>query len=213
MRASDSWRVAGSAPVCGEFDRRLRGGGIERLLVAFVLLFLVWLPLPLGSNRDWAVGVFVTGMGILGLIWAFLQWRHTEVFRFNPAWRPALPLFGLLCTAQVWVAAQWLGSVTVDEGATFQYLMLGIAYSLLFLLTVSLFHTRTRLTLLLATLVVSGDPGRLRVVFYRAEVVVVGRAELECGREGQTVLHFDLHRLHSQDRRAQGGNYRRGDQG
>lgn len=156
MRASDSWRVAGSAPVCGEFDRRLRGGGIERLLVAFVLLFLVWLPLPLGSNRDWAVGVFVTGMGILGLIWAFLQWRHTEVFRFNPAWRPALPLFGLLCTAQVWVAAQWLGSVTVDEGATFQYLMLGISYSLLFLLTVSLFHTRTRLTLLLATLVVSG---------------------------------------------------------
>lgn len=129
---------------------------VERVLVVLVLALLIWLPLPVGSNRDWAVGVFIAAVGGIGLLWAFVQWRHTDMLRCNPAWSAALPLAGLLFVAQVWVAVQWLASITDDNGATFQYLVLGLAYSLLFLIVVSLFHTRSRLTLLLATLVVSG---------------------------------------------------------
>lgn len=133
---------------------------LERALIAAVLVLLVWLPLPLGSNRDWAVGLFVLAVGVLSGIWGI-----AEVYRQRGAEggarrdRPlaaALPLFGLLLAAQAWVAVQWLAGWTADVGASFQYLMLGLAYSLLFLLVVALFHTRRRLTVLLAVLVVSG---------------------------------------------------------
>lgn len=130
---------------------------LERFLLGAILFILVWLPLPLGSNRDWAVGLFVLLMGALGGAWALGQLRGAV----TPASRhktliAALPLLALLLLSQAWVLVQWLAGLSVDNGATFQYLLLGLAYCLLFLLVVSLFHTRKRLTLLLGTLVVSG---------------------------------------------------------
>ncbi|WP_342245236.1 O-antigen ligase family protein [Pseudomonas sp. OTU5201] len=130
---------------------------LEGFLIAAILFVLVWLPLPLGSNRDWAVGLFILLMGSLGCIWAIGQLRGAVVRGArNNAIKTALPLLALLLLTQAWVAVQWLAGLTVDEGSTFQYLMLGLAYCLLFFLVVSLFHTRKRLNLLLGTLVVSG---------------------------------------------------------
>lgn len=127
---------------------------LERFLVVAVLILLVWLPLPLGSNREWAVGLFVALTGLVAAIWSLALYANR--LSESPALKPALPMLGLLLAAQAWVAVQWLAGLTVDVGATVQYLLLGIAYSLLFLLIVSLFHTRRRLSLLLGTLVVSG---------------------------------------------------------
>jgi O-antigen ligase len=127
---------------------------LERVLVASVLILLVWLPLPLGSNREWAMGLFVALVGLLSGIWGFASLRN--ILPAGRAFRPALPMFALLLLAQLWVAVQWLGGLTVDVGATIQYLLLGLAYSLLFLMVVSLFHTRRRLTLLLSVVVISG---------------------------------------------------------
>ncbi|MGV8844320.1 MAG: O-antigen ligase family protein [Pseudomonas sp.] len=130
---------------------------LERFLFVAVLFVLIWLPLPLGSNRDWSMGLFVLLIGALGSIWAIGQLRGSVTpARQIKSVRVALPLLGLLLLTQAWVAVQWLAGLTVDNGATFQYLMLGLAYSLLFLLVVSLCHTRKRLNLLLGTLVVSG---------------------------------------------------------
>lgn len=128
----------------------------DRINVALVLVVLVWLPLPLGSNRDWAVGVFLTLMGIIGLLWAFSRLTRIDEVESNPAWGPGLMLVGALLVTQTWVIVQLWGGFTADVGATYKYLMLGFAYILLFLVVISLFHTRNRLTLLLATLVVSG---------------------------------------------------------
>lgn len=121
-----------------------------------MLALLVWMPLPLGSNRDWAVGVLVTWVGVIGLGWVVLQWRQEPPAPRNPAWHPALGMALLLGCSQAWVAVQWLGGLTADVGATFQYLTLGLSYSLLFVLVVALFRTRRRLTLLLAVIVASG---------------------------------------------------------
>lgn len=126
----------------------------EKSLVVAVLILLVWLPLPLGSNREWAVGLFVALTGLLAGVWAIGGFRNW--ISDSPALKPALPLFGLLLATQAWVAGQWLFGLTLDVGATVQYLLLGLAYSLLFLLIVGLFHSRSRLTLLMGTLVVSG---------------------------------------------------------
>lgn len=131
-----------------------RSSRLERFLVVAALLLLVWLPLPLGSNREWAVGLFIALTGLLAGLWALDQFRCRRPA--GPAVKAAVPLLGLLLGAQGWVAAQWLFGLTADSGATLQYLLLGIAYSLLFLLVIALFHTRQRLNLLLATLVISG---------------------------------------------------------
>lgn len=130
---------------------------LERLCVAATLLVILWLPLPLGSNQDWSKGLLVLLIGTLGGLWALSRLRDADApLRQAAALRAGLPLLALLLVTQVWVAAQWLAGLTVDNGATFQYLTLGLAYSLLFLVMVTLFHTRKRLTLLLATLIISG---------------------------------------------------------
>ncbi len=130
---------------------------LERLCVGATLAVLMWLPLPLGSNVDWATGVLVMLAGGLGTLWAMTWLRSPQAqARQAATLRAGLPLLGLLLAAQLWVAVQWLAGLTVDNGETFRYLMLGLAYSLLFLVVVSLFHTRKRLTLLLAVLVISG---------------------------------------------------------
>lgn len=129
---------------------------LERLLVALTLFTLVWLPLPLGSNRDWAVGMLIALAGGLGLLAAVNQLRSGKPLLRGSVGKAALPLLAMLLLAQAWVAAQWLFGLTVDQGSTFQHLMLGIAYTLLFWLVITLFDTRKRLTLLIATLVVSG---------------------------------------------------------
>ncbi len=129
---------------------------LERPLVAAILFTLIWLPLPLASNRLWANGLLMLLIGAIGAGWAILQWRNRHQSHMHHSLKAALPLLGLLLLAQAWVAVQWLAGLSVDNGETFTYLLLGLAYSLLFLLIVSLFHNRERLTLLLATLVVSG---------------------------------------------------------
>ena len=129
---------------------------LERPLVVATLFTLVWLPLPLGSARFWANGLLMLLVGVLGAGWAILQWRSRHANYLHHSLKAGLPLLGLLLLAQVWVAVQWLAGLTVNNGETFTYLLLGLAYSLLFLLIVSLFHNRERLTLLLATLVISG---------------------------------------------------------
>lgn len=125
----------------------------ERCLLVAVLLLLLWLPLPLGSNREWAVGLFVAGTGLLTAVWTLLQWTAARQSR---GLKVVLPMFGLLIATQVWVAVQGGAGLSMDVGATVQYLLLGTAYSLLFLLVVNLFHSRRRLVVLLGVLAISG---------------------------------------------------------
>lgn len=129
---------------------------LEQLLVALTLVTLVWLPLPLGSNRDWPIGVLILLVSGLTALWAVTRLRNGKPLLHSRASKAGLPMFCLLAASQLWVGAQWLFGLGVDSGATFQYLMLGIAYSLLFWLVINLFDTRKRLTLLLAALVISG---------------------------------------------------------
>lgn len=128
----------------------------ERILIISVLALLIWLPLPMGSNRDWAIGLFVCLVGLLSLGWYLLQ--HFGLLYRSHSKSAAVtrtPLM-LLCLVQAWVGLQWLGSFTADSAATFRSLLLGVSYCLLFALIIQLFNTRKHLTLLLAVLVLSG---------------------------------------------------------
>ncbi|GAA0789234.1 O-antigen ligase family protein [Marinobacterium sediminicola] len=126
---------------------------LENSLIFGTLALLVWLPLPMGSNRVWAGALFCLVAAALTIGWGLLQLQKHE--SHNRALKPALPLLGLLLLTQLWVLLQWLLGLTTDVGRTLYYLMLGLGYSCLFILVVGLFHTRRRLTLLVSVLVIS----------------------------------------------------------
>lgn len=129
---------------------------LDRVIIASILLLLVWLPLPVGSNMDWAAAVLVFWVATTAVAWAIGMLLSGAGGVRGRVFKAALPMLAMLLLAQLWVAVQWLSGLTLDVGATFRNLVLGVAYCLLFLLVVSLFDTRKRLTWLLATLVLSG---------------------------------------------------------
>ena len=126
----------------------------ERNLIVALLIFLVLIPLPLGSNRLWAMASISMVIGALGCAWGVGLWLGK--IKPSKALKPGLPLFFILLAAQLWVGLQWLFGITADPAASMLSLVLGVSYSLLFLLIISLFATRTRLLWLLAILVISG---------------------------------------------------------
>ncbi len=126
----------------------------ERSLIAALLVFLVLLPLPLGANRVWAMATIAMFSGAIGLAWGVGIWLGK--IRPSKALKPGLPMFIVLLAVQLWVAMQWVFGISADPAATALSLILGLSYSLLFLLIISLFATRQRLLLLLTALVVGG---------------------------------------------------------
>lgn len=127
---------------------------LERFLIAFILLLVFWAPIPLGSNRDWAVGLLIMLISVVALLWGVSMMRRPLFHKRSM--QPGLLMLGLLALTQFWVAAQWLLGWSANPGATFQYLMLGVAYSLFFIVIVALFNTRKRLNWLLSVLLISG---------------------------------------------------------
>lgn len=77
----------------------------DRWLFRGLILLLFWAPLPLGSNRTWAVGILVCWSQLL-LLGAMFVWRHAAVDAFERLklfkWPLALfGFFGLLVWAQL----------------------------------------------------------------------------------------------------------------
>lgn len=128
---------------------------LERILAGSLLLVIAWLPLPVGSNRGWAIGLFVAAMGIILLLWGWLLLKDSSIRRWKTLKAGAV-MIALLTSIQIWVAIQLAFGITTNPGATIEYLALGIAYLSLFILLLGLFRTRRRLTVLLSVLVITG---------------------------------------------------------
>ncbi|GAA0691857.1 hypothetical protein GCM10009104_18540 [Marinobacterium maritimum] len=126
---------------------------LESALIVMTLGLLVWLPLPKGSYAHWSGSLFSLITATLTLLWAWQQLNKNS--SHNRALGVARTPFLLLLGAQLWVLLQLLFGITTDQGETLYYLTLGLGYSFLFILVIGLFYTRSRLTLLLSTLVVS----------------------------------------------------------
>lgn len=74
----------------------------DRWLFRGLILLLFWVPLPLGSNRTWAVSILVFWSQLL-LLGTMFVWRHAAVDAFErlKLFRWPLGLFGLF-TALIW---------------------------------------------------------------------------------------------------------------
>ena len=141
-----------------------------------LLVVLVWAPLPLGSNRAWALSLMAMVLcALLLAVVAGALWAGAPLVRPSRSFpaRPMLWPLGLLGLMALLVAAQLLplplalrspfvpgadgpGAVSVDPFATRQYLLACLAYLSAFALVTLLARTEQRLRMLLATLVLSG---------------------------------------------------------
>ncbi len=143
-----------------------------------LLILLIWLPLPLGSNRPWAWAIMIIGVNLLALIWLYSLLRGrvslTPVFVNS---KPVLIVWGLwllliLCqiiplpiTMIEWLspsAARWhslashTATLSIDPYATSVALMKSVSYVLLFALVLLLTFRDRRMRWLAYTLVISG---------------------------------------------------------
>ena len=134
----------------------------DTLAFAALLALAVWAPLPLGSNRPWAVGLLAAGLWLalitclLGSTLAGHPGHHRRLLR------AAVPLaliagFALLLAGQLW--APTLVAAHLHTGDAFQtriYLLTTLAFFAAFTLAVVCVHTPRRATLLLATVAAAG---------------------------------------------------------
>lgn len=139
----------------------------QRLQYAICAL-LLWLPLPLGSNRLWSNGLAVFLIALIGVFWVLLHHRGT--FRFSQAMRRGAPLIACLLFVQTWAFIQLLFGLSIAPSETFLYFTLGLAYTLLFTMVLDLFHNRKALLTLLYTLFISGT----LQAFYGTSMVLSG---------------------------------------
>lgn len=155
-------------------------GGQNRALFAAFLLLLVWLPLPLGSNRPWAWSVMEAWTFLLAAAYLWL-WLSGRVGIPEP-FKAALPVLLLLFFACLWLVLQtlplplsWLRSLSpvaasmyaalpdiayaplsLDPHLTAAALLKGVAYTLIFALTLLLADSHRRVKQLAYCLVFSG---------------------------------------------------------
>lgn len=118
------------------------------------LMLLAWIPLPLGSNKAWAVGVLCTTVFAL-LAWWLAIFSRQQVSS-NKSFSRSLLVIGLLLSAPLWAMLQLLFDITIDPASTLQEALLGFALVGLFALTTLLVRSKRRIKLLCYTLIGSG---------------------------------------------------------
>ncbi|MDO6565132.1 O-antigen ligase family protein [Amphritea sp. 1_MG-2023] len=123
------------------------------LFYAFLAL-LVWIPLPLGSNKAWAISLLCILVFALSAWWLSLYTR--EKLSLSKTFLNSLPVICLLLTAPLWALWQLLLDITIDCANTLQDALLGFALVGMFTLTTLLVRSQRRIKLLGFTLVGSG---------------------------------------------------------
>lgn len=118
------------------------------------LTLLVWIPLPLGSNRPWAASLM--SVMILAILACWLILHIRKQLTSGRAFYHSLPVIGLLLTAPLWAALQLLQGITIDPASTLQASLSGFALTGLFCLTLLMVRSKRRIKLLCYVLVGSG---------------------------------------------------------
>ncbi len=144
------------------------------------LILIAWLPLPLGSNRPWAEAIMEIWVCSLMLLW-LIAFMRNRVW-MSDAFKKATPVICLLFVWLLWLLIQiiplpsaWVASsspaafelhslasdggfmtLSLDLHATVAGWLKSLAYSLIFILSLLLIHSRRRLRQLAYVIIYSG---------------------------------------------------------
>ena len=134
------------------------------LFVLFCAL-LVWLPIPLGSERPWAQGILEVWVVLLTIAWLLLYVKGQ--LGVSPVVYRCRYFFVLLFVWILYLAGQLVFGSRIDvlnKGIFFladpylatQKFLQSVAYCLLFFLTIAICNTRNRIKVLMTVIVFSG---------------------------------------------------------
>ncbi len=131
---------------------------IERGLFYTFLAVLIWAPLPLGSNRVWAIGLLAVILG--GLIGASALVRifshRSPLSALQRGWPAVVVIVAFLVLLQFQLVSPWDSIRSVDLHHTRQHQILTAVYASALMLVLLLVTSSRRLRLLAAALVFSG---------------------------------------------------------
>lgn len=119
-----------------------------------ICCFLIWIPLPLGSNRAWSNGLIIAIISAISLLWAIRKYKHPATT--STALVNGIPAIIAITAAQLIAAVQYYADLSLAPSETFNQLLLGTAYTLLFTMVLDLFTTRKSINLLISTVILSG---------------------------------------------------------
>jgi len=151
---------------------------LERVCFAGFLSVLVWAPLPMASNREWAGALLCLLVTALTSVWLVLR-ACNQVAISKPVWRHSKwALYALICVqcfvafqlvplppdwvaflspqARAWHVLKGLIPVSLDPAATRYYLLIGCTITQGFFLSLALVNSYSRVRVLLKVLVFSG---------------------------------------------------------
>jgi len=155
----------------------------KKIFYAYLVLIL-WLPLPLGSNRDFAVMIMLLSTILLLTLWLVLYWRghvrHTRTLKHSWPALTLLAIYLLYILLQIiplpnkligvlsptalnyWDSLRLLEleqanfTLSLSPSTTIGFLLKSLGYAILFVLTLLLVRSHARIKLLLTILVISG---------------------------------------------------------
>lgn len=129
----------------------------RRLFIAFCTL-LVWAPIPLGSNRVWAMQLLQLWLALIaaGLCWQVANGR----IGLSTSLRKSVYPLGLLAGIALWTLVQLLPAgiqgFSVNTTSSVLALQKSLAYALTFFCAVQLVYSRDRLETTAQIIVLSG---------------------------------------------------------
>lgn len=128
------------------------------LFVAFIIL-LIWIPLPLGSNKLWAISLLCSFTLLISAGWLYFYSQNKV--SVSQSFIKSLPIISLLGLAPAMALVQSFSPVnsataSLDHSSSRIEAILGFCLILLFCLTLLLTHTRKRIILLAYALILSG---------------------------------------------------------
>ena len=143
------------------------GAKLEALLFLLLCISLIWVPLPVASNRYWSMMGWSAFIFALTSFWFFIYAvGGVELsFRLKKSWASICCLLLL----KLWIFIQWYSATgwTLDRSASFYALILGLAYSCLFMLLLQLLnHSRGKrlLVIIFASAVAQALYGVMMVI-------------------------------------------------
>jgi len=157
---------------------------LDRSAFWLLLALIVWVPIPLGSNRPWAWALMEVWTFAIGLLW-FGALLRREVVVPAAMLRVAAPMLVLLVLWLCYLALQWIPlpagwigwlspraaeiqagaayldpgrrmTLSLDPNASFDFWLKTCAYALAFVLTLLLVRRRRRLLWLCSAIVAAG---------------------------------------------------------
>lgn len=142
-------------------DDRIRSsqsfGVFDRLMILAICALIVWMPIPLGSNRIWALAILEFVIVVLAISHVVYCFKHNALL-LRYRWQKHLLIpTGMMLAYLCLQILNWIPAInTVDAYQTAQQLLKTFCYSLFILLLTQYFQHARALRWLLIAIIVSG---------------------------------------------------------